>query len=227
MLSLKERAPNEEYAKIAGVVRDLASLYGLRVIIDSSPNSLDPTVLGTGRCLELQVEPMSDEKIATVEEFKQAREWLREADLEITAVELFGGSPMEWENFVDWIVKGKFSILSADERREIMKKYLYVAYRTTKKTYQDETDRHPNAGAIADLFFKNDEVLSRDAFISSGLQRPERDKVFRLTIANEIHCIEPATRAMFYYLKYGREQTLTFNQIKQYTIEEHNRRYNK
>jgi hypothetical protein len=45
--------------RVPQAVRDLTYLYGLRVVVDRSPNSLPPTILTTKRETVITVEPMS------------------------------------------------------------------------------------------------------------------------------------------------------------------------
>jgi hypothetical protein len=42
-----EGESGEPYAEVTSAVRDLADLYGLRVVADGSPNSLPPTFNAT------------------------------------------------------------------------------------------------------------------------------------------------------------------------------------
>ena len=66
VLNLGERRLNEPVANITSAVRTLADKYHMRVILDASPNSLDPTILATGRCTVLNLSAMTDEDIAAV-----------------------------------------------------------------------------------------------------------------------------------------------------------------
>ena len=47
VIRVPERESGEPYAQVTSAVRDLADLYGLRVVVDGSPNSLPPTLLAT------------------------------------------------------------------------------------------------------------------------------------------------------------------------------------
>lgn len=56
VIRASERPQAKAPADIAGAVRTLTDIYKLRVVVDSSPNSLDPGVLGTEREIVMQLE---------------------------------------------------------------------------------------------------------------------------------------------------------------------------
>jgi hypothetical protein len=70
VIRVPERESDEPYAQVTSAVRDLTDLYGLRVVVDGSPNSLPPTLLATKREMVVDVEPMSKELIDSIPEFK-------------------------------------------------------------------------------------------------------------------------------------------------------------
>ena len=45
VIRVPERQIGEPYAQVTAAVRDLADLYGLRVVVDGPPNSLPPKLL--------------------------------------------------------------------------------------------------------------------------------------------------------------------------------------
>ena len=60
VIRVPERESGEPYAQVTSAVRDLTDLYGLRVVVDGSPNSLPPTLIATKREMVVAVEPMSE-----------------------------------------------------------------------------------------------------------------------------------------------------------------------
>jgi len=70
MIRVPERLSGQNYADVPAAVRDLADLYGLRVVVDGSPNSLPPELLATKRETVIAVELMSKEQIESIPEFK-------------------------------------------------------------------------------------------------------------------------------------------------------------
>jgi hypothetical protein len=47
VIKVPERQIGEPYAQVTSAVRDLADDYGLRVLVDSLPNSIPPELLTT------------------------------------------------------------------------------------------------------------------------------------------------------------------------------------
>ena len=76
VIRVPERQSGEPYAQVTAAVRDLADLYGLRVVVDGSPNSLPPELLTTKRETVSAVEPMSKEQIVSIPEFKDLIDFL-------------------------------------------------------------------------------------------------------------------------------------------------------
>ena len=59
VIRVPERVGDAKYADTPSAVRYLADEFGLRVVVDGSPNSLPPELLRTNRELVMDVEPMS------------------------------------------------------------------------------------------------------------------------------------------------------------------------
>ncbi|RYY42794.1 MAG: hypothetical protein EOO06_20635, partial [Chitinophagaceae bacterium] len=70
VIRVPERLAGQQYADVPSAVRALADEYGLRVVVDGSPNSLPPELLTTNRERILSVEPMSREMIESIPEFQ-------------------------------------------------------------------------------------------------------------------------------------------------------------
>ena len=96
VLNAAERGPGLPPANIAGAVRDLLDKYKLRVIVDSSPNTLDIGVLRTGRESVLQLERMSKEQIFSIEEFADIFNTPETAKWKEAAWKVIGGNPLKY-----------------------------------------------------------------------------------------------------------------------------------
>ncbi len=59
VIRVPERLSGQNYADVPAAVRDLADLYGLRVVVDGAPNSLPPTLIATKRETVVAIEPIS------------------------------------------------------------------------------------------------------------------------------------------------------------------------
>ena len=70
VIRVPERQIGEQYAQVTSAVRALTDDFGLRVIVDGSPNSIPPELLTTKRETLIAVEPMSKTQIESIPEFK-------------------------------------------------------------------------------------------------------------------------------------------------------------
>jgi hypothetical protein len=59
VIKVLERLSDQNYAVVPAAVRDLADLYGLRVVVDGLPHSISPELFTTKRETVIAVEPMS------------------------------------------------------------------------------------------------------------------------------------------------------------------------
>ena len=90
VIRVPERESGEPYAQVTSAVRDLTDLYGLRVVVDSSPNSLPPTLIATKREMVIAVEPMSKELIESIPEFKDLIDFLKSHNLDESVWKVLG-----------------------------------------------------------------------------------------------------------------------------------------
>jgi hypothetical protein len=100
----------QNYADVPAAVRDLADLYGLRVVVDGSPNSLPPTLLATKREMVVAVEPMSKEQIESISEFKDLIDFLKSHNLDEPVWKVLGGSPADYLKLEEAIIVNKLSL---------------------------------------------------------------------------------------------------------------------
>jgi hypothetical protein len=91
-----ERESGEPYAQVTSAVRDLADLYGLRVVVDGPSNSIPPELLSTKRENVIAVEPMSKELIESIPEFKDLIDFLKSHNLDEPVRKVLGGSPIDY-----------------------------------------------------------------------------------------------------------------------------------
>ena len=110
MLRVPERERGEPYAQVTSAVRDLADIYGLRVIVDGSPNSLPPTLIATKRETVIAVGPMSKEQIESIPEFKDLIVFLKSHDLDEPVWKVLGGSPADYLKLEEAITDNKLSL---------------------------------------------------------------------------------------------------------------------
>ena len=76
-----------------------ADIYGLRVVVDGSPNSIPPELLTTKREMVITVEPMSEEEIESILELKVLIDFLKRHNLDEPVWKVIGGSPIDYFKF--------------------------------------------------------------------------------------------------------------------------------
>ena len=110
VIRVPEREIGQNYADITSAVRDLADLYGLRVVVDGSPNSLPPTLTATKRETVIAVEPMSKEQIESIPEFKGLIDFLKSHNLDEPVWKVLGGSPADYLKLEEALTDNKSSL---------------------------------------------------------------------------------------------------------------------
>ena len=96
VIRVPERQKGEPYAQVTSAVRGLADDFGLRVVVDGSPNSLPPEVNSTKRQLTMQVMPMERELIENITEFSMLMKFLKQHALDTGVWKVIGGCPQDY-----------------------------------------------------------------------------------------------------------------------------------
>jgi hypothetical protein len=96
VLSLPERQSGEPYDQVTAAVRALTDDYGLRVVVDGSPNSIPPELLTTKRQTVISVELMLKEEIEFIPEIKGLIDFLKSHNLDGPVRIVLGGSPPDY-----------------------------------------------------------------------------------------------------------------------------------
>eukprot|EP01036_Dinobryon_divergens_P036237 gene36237-47134_t len=119
VIRVPERESGEPYAQVTSAVRDLADLYGLRVVVDGSPNSLPPTLIATKRETVIAIEPMSKEHIESIPEFKGLIDFLKSHNLDEPVWKVLGGSPADYLKLEETIIDNKLSLSDTDSEEVV------------------------------------------------------------------------------------------------------------
>ena len=118
VIRVPELQIGETYAQVTASVRCLADDYGLRVIVDGSPNSIPPEVLTTKRASLMVVEAMSREEVESIPEFKSFIDILKEHNLDGPVWKVLGGSPqlyLKLKESIRKIISQSAPITASDE----------------------------------------------------------------------------------------------------------------
>ena len=96
VIRVPDRQKGQQYADVTAAVRGLADDFGLRVVVDGSPNSLPPEVNATKRQLTMQVMPMERELIENITEFSMLMKFLKQHALDTGVWKVIGGCPQDY-----------------------------------------------------------------------------------------------------------------------------------
>jgi hypothetical protein len=135
VLRVPERQIGQSYADVTSAVRDLADDFGLRVVVDGSPNSIPPELIATKRETVIAVEPMSKEQIESIPEFKGLTDFLKSRNLDDPVWKVLGGSPADYLKLEEAITDNKLSLSDtpSDEVVDQVKNYLQSVLSDTLK----------------------------------------------------------------------------------------------
>jgi hypothetical protein len=139
---------------VTSAVRDLADLYGLRVVVDGLPNSIPPELLATKREIVIAVEPMSKEQIESIPEFKDLIDFLKSHNLDEPVWKVLGGSPVDYLKLEEAIIGNKLSLFdtASDKVVNQVKDHLHSVL--TKALTKNIGNCSANTQAIIDDFRK-------------------------------------------------------------------------
>lgn len=98
VVRVSERQREKPYAQVTAAVRSLADDFGLRVIVDGSPNSIPPETKATERQFNVHVMPMERNVIETIPEpeFADLIKFLQRHALDDGVWKVLGGSPQRY-----------------------------------------------------------------------------------------------------------------------------------
>lgn len=96
VLTVPERQQRQEYADVTAAVRCLADEFGLRVIVDGSPNSIPPELVATNRQLMMYIDLMDKETIESIPQFNDLHKFLKVNQFDEVVYKVLGGSPAQY-----------------------------------------------------------------------------------------------------------------------------------
>ena len=197
VIRVPERESGEPYAQVTSAVRDLTDLYGLRVVVDSSPNSLPPTLIATKRETVIVIEPMSKEQIESIPEFKDLIGFLKSHNLDDPVWKVLGGSPADYLKLEEAIIDNKLSMsdTASDVVVNQVKNHLQSVLSDTFS--KNVLNSSANTQAIIDAFREMKAIKIPKAELKAmGLLLDYPNKVFREVKTMEGWYIVPSSPAV-------------------------------
>lgn len=193
VLCASERTENKQFAEITGAVRTLAGDYGLRVVIDSSDNSLPSDALSSIRQRTLVMSEMPKAALQAIPEFAVLHAKLKALGVDDLVYEVCGGIPAQYMALNDELRHAK-----PEEEAAAVKRFLLDLMQRAAERYVMASAAHPRMKPVLDLFREHCSVplaILKD----KEIVRPTPDKVLRVVGKNLV----PADAPMRLVLRYG------------------------
>jgi hypothetical protein len=196
VLNAVERSQGDRYAQVAGAARQLTGKYRLRVVIDSSTNSLEPEVEQTGREVVIEVTEMSREELWSVDEFQHLLRTLENNNVHDIAWAVFGGLPMHYSNLMT-LLEG----VDGNGIRAVVERYMREKLIKAMRCRDRALQLHPGKRNIFQEF-KAKNQLSEKAVDLETTHFSLPDKVLRLALRDYRYVFVPADPCAAFVLRY-------------------------
>ena len=152
VIRVPERQAGEPYAQVTAAVRSLVDDFGLRVIVDGSPNSIPPELLTTTRETVMVVEPMSRDQIESIPEFQSLIDVLKAHKLDGPVWNVLGGSPSRYFKLGETITEFLALPPSATSSDGVVDQVKSILLKILTKALNNILKCNANTEAIIDAF---------------------------------------------------------------------------
>jgi len=187
VISVPERTAGSQYAQVTGATRKLVDFYGLRVVVDGSPNSLPPELKSTTRETIMDIEFMSRNMIESISDFRELISLLKLYNLDDAAWEVLGGSPSMYRQLDHARVASQSSV-------DALKQFLYN--QLTSTLTQNIKKSSANTKKIIKIFRGQVDNTGKLSVLSLGQSLDLPNKVFREVCIDALYYIVPLTPAV-------------------------------
>jgi hypothetical protein len=197
VIRVPERLSGQNYADVPAAVRDLADLYGLRVVVDGSPYSLPPELLATKRETVIAVEPMSKEQIESIPEFKDLIVFLKSHNLDEPVWKVLGGSPADYLKLEEAIADNKSSLSDTASEEVVNQVKNHLQSVLTKSLTKNVANSSFNTKQIINIFREKKIIrIPKMELEAEWLLLDFPNKVFREVKTMEGRYIVPSSPAV-------------------------------
>ena len=195
IINATERKIGQESASLTGAVRTLVDDYKLRVIIDSSPNSLDESLLNTMRADVIDIKPMTKDMIWGLPQLQEFLSIVNKADnLADIVWAVLGGIPAAYEKLWRKFERLRPSKDSVDAK-QLIGELLCDEISSAIKIVRDAKNKS-NMTEIIDLFDKGINGIISEQLTAKKLIRSTPDKVFHEIEKDKVFMLVPASNAI-------------------------------
>ena len=197
-IRVPERQAGQIYADVTAAVRSLVDDFGLRVIVDGSPNSIPPELLTTTRETVMVVEPMSRDQIESIPEFQSLIDVLKAHKLDGPVWNVLGGSPSRYVKLGETLTEFLALPPSASASDEVVDQVKGILLAILSDALNSNIlNSSVNTKAIIRTFReKKVNKMSKAELEAKGLLLDYPNKVFREVKSSGNRQVEPATSAV-------------------------------
>jgi hypothetical protein len=202
VLRVRERAADDKHASVGSAVRVLVE-HGLRVVIDSSDNSLQSLAAFSLRQRPVHVEPMELEVLQKVPKLADLLSVLERSGDSSLVWEVLGGVPASYQLLASAWRDAK-SPTDEVEVRKVVDGYLESVIDEARSNLMNAQAKYPHFRDVYEQLKTVDKVPDN---VLKVWEQPSPDKVLRLVklSGTKGKVLVPATSAMALVLKYGRD----------------------
>jgi hypothetical protein len=212
VIRANERSQTNIPSQITGATRTLTDTYNLRVIVDSSPNSLEPEILGTKRQNVMQVERMSREQIFSIPKFADLFQTPEAAPWADIAWEVLGGNP---QDFVRLRAHIHTREAESEQAAHIDEYIAEFTINTIYEAIQVITEAPAANPGIVEIFKKlragGNELKLEDI---GSFQRSVPDKLFRQVKSKGCPVLIPASNALDLVIRFDLKKEPSVEELR-------------
>jgi len=209
VMRTSERPPGKPCAEVTGALRRLRDVFGLPVIVDGSPNSLDQNLFTTTREVIYDIKPMSRDQISHLPQFQDFPAKVRN-DPELCDVmwEVMGGIPSYYDTLLF-----RLRLASGQDPKTVVEQFLLGIIQKAVDTVVDARMSDSNLRQLCDLYLSTQKPIPVKELERRKMTRNLPDKVFRQVREGGIAVLEPATSAVLLVLRHGLNEVRSFGEL--------------
>ena len=214
VLHAAEREPTQQFADLDSAARALTYDFGMRVVIDTSDNSLPEFAKGTKREEVIEVPLMPRSVVEEMPKLQDLHAALKAADLADVVWACVGGNPADYLKLHgQWMDAGKGSLEAVVE--------------SFVRGLLDKAIRNRDSSVVADVRLEElYSLLTKQSEIEHShlrkfrLQRPSPDKVLRLKLSpsDSEPVLVPADAAMAIVLRFALVKLPKLKELKEMVL---------
>ena len=208
ILRAGERRDGQDFADVPGAARELA-VFGLRVLVDGSTNSLPVELLKTTREDVLDLDGMSWDELRSIPENAGVFAVLRAERLEGLAWAVLGGVPSRYNQLGTQLKRTELQ-----DARRVVATYLRDEIGNAISCCDRLIAACPAMKPVLEAY-KNQDAVPESLLTSKGIVAPSPNKVLRAAKINGRIMLVPADPATALVLKNSLSETPSFEALLQ------------